>query len=122
MSTAMAEYKAQETEAMFMARVCDLALLKGWKWMHIRPGLNERGRYRTPVSGPLGAGWPDLVLVRTIGLDEDSTRLLFVELKAQGRKPTGLQSEVLGVLSSIPFAEVYVWRPSDWELIMETLN
>lgn len=114
-SGAMAEYKAQETEATFMGRVTGYAALRQWGWMHIRPGLNERGRYRTPVSGPLGAGWPDLVLIR-------NGRLIFAELKAQGRKPTGLQDVVLGVLSSIPLAEVYVWRPSDWETIMDVLN
>lgn len=111
----MVEYKAQETEALFMSRVTELAGYKGWKWMHIRPGLNERGRYRTPVSGPLGSGWPDLVLVR-------GTRLLFVELKAQGRKPTALQEQVLGVLTGVGYAEVYVWRPGDWDLIMDVLN
>lgn len=100
---------------MFLARVTDYARHRQWSWMHIQPGLNERGRYRTPVSGPLGSGWPDLVLVR-------NGRLIFAELKAQSRKPTGLQETVLGVLSSIPLAEVYVWRPSDWELIMETLS
>lgn len=108
-------FQTLQSEAQFMAAVTQLAAIRGWSWMHIRPGLNERGRYRTPVSGALGSGWPDLVLVRT-------GRLIFAELKAQKGKVTGLQQTVLGVLGAIPCAEVYVWRPSDWELILETLS
>lgn len=109
MPTAMESYRAQETEARFLARVTDLANSQGWRWMHIRPGLNERGRYRTPVAGPLGAGWPDLVLVR-------NDRLLFVEVKAERGRVTPLQWSVLDYLRGTG-AACYVWRPSDWEAI-----
>lgn len=114
MPTAMESYRAQETEARFLARVTDLAQLQGWKWMHIRPGLNERGRYRTPVAGPLGAGWPDLVLVR-------NTRLIFAELKAERGRITPLQESVLWVLGGLPQVEVFIWRPRDWETIERVL-
>lgn len=103
------------SEAKFQASVQDLANLRGWDWLHIQRALNERGYWRTPITGSLGRGWPDLVLVR-------GSRLLFVELKARYGKPTGLQQEVLGVLGAIPCAEVYVWRPTDWDLILEVLR
>lgn len=115
----MALAELQQTEAQFQSAVQQLATLRGWSWMHIRPGLNERGHWRTPISGRLGAGWPDLVLIKGTA---SGCRLIFAELKAQKGKVTGLQSEVLGVLTAVPCAEVYVWRPSDWENIMETLS
>lgn len=108
-------FKIAQTEAQFQSAVQQLASLRGFSWMHIRPGLNERGHWRTPISGRLGTGWPDLVMVK-------GQRMIFAELKAQKGKVTGLQSEVLGVLTAVPCAEVYVWRPSDWDLILETLQ
>ena len=106
-------WKQAETEALFMGRVTDYATLRGWEWMHIQPGLTERGRYRTPVSGPLGSGWPDLIMVR--GSD-----LLAVELKAEKGKLTVLQRRVLNTLEQA-LVEVQVWRPSDWDRIIERL-
>lgn len=113
--TAPAQFVLDQSEAQFQAAVTSLANLRGWAWMHIRPGMNERGRYRTPVSGPLGPGWPDLVMVK-------GERILFVELKAERGKVTGLQEEVLGILGQAQYVEVYVWRPSDWDLILEVLG
>lgn len=106
-------FQMQLSEAQFQAQVQDLASLNGWRWMHIRPGLNERGRYRTPVSGSLGAGWPDLVLVK-------GPRILFVELKAQAGQLTDSQKDVLYVLGGV--APVYVWRPRDWEDVLSVLT
>jgi len=108
-------FELEQSEAEFQQAVTALANLKGWRWLHIQPGLTERGRYRTPVSGSLGPGWPDLVLVR-------GERLLFAELKAQRGKVTGLQEEVLGILTGCRFVEVYVWRPSDWPVVLEVLS
>lgn len=108
------------TEAEFQAQVCELAELYGWSWAHFRPAKTGRG-WRTPVSGPLGAGWPDLVLTR----DRDG-RMMFVELKAQRTVLTPDQSEVLDYLRRIArfhgWLEVHVWRPSDWDEIVERLR
>lgn len=100
------------TEAQFQKQVTDLAEIQGWKWAHFRPAMTKYG-WKTPVSGSLGAGFPDLILVR-------DTEILFVELKAEKSKPTGLQETVLGILSRV--ALVMVWRPSDWQLIMDILS
>ena len=70
-------------EATLQRQVLNLARLTGWRSAHFRPAQNQRGKWRTAVSGD-GAGFPDLVLAR-----ED--RLLFVELKQDGRYPTATQ-------------------------------
>jgi hypothetical protein len=69
-------------------------------------------------------GWPDLVLVRV-----RDRRLLFIELKAEGKSPTVRQAEVLEMLRalvwppagvdpsafrSMPRVEVHVWKPAEW--------
>lgn len=111
----MRQFVLEASEAQFQQTVQQYATARGWEWMHIQRAINERGRWRTPVSGNLGAGWPDLVLVR-------DGRLVFVELKADRGSVTGFQSHVLQVLGAIPKAEVYVWRPRQWDEIMEVLR
>jgi len=108
-------FQIEQSEAVFQAAVQDYATLQGWSWMHIQKAVNDRLRWRTPTTGKLGSGWPDLVLTR-------NGRLLFVELKAEKGKVTGIQTEVLETLGVIPCAEVHVWRPSDWPRILEVLS
>ena len=55
--------------------VTELATIYGWRWAHFRVARTKYG-WRTAVSGPLGAGFPDLVLTR-----ERDGRMLMVELK-----------------------------------------
>jgi hypothetical protein len=114
------------TELDLQRLVTDLAGILGWEWVHFRPAQTQRG-WRTPVSGPLGQGWPDLVLVRIghsgwvrVGYDR---RLIFAELKREGGQLTADQERVLDVLRSLvrdlceegasTQVEVHVWRPSD---------
>jgi len=118
------------TEDDFMAQVTQLAELLGWQWAHFRPAMTSKG-WRTPVSGSLGKGWPDLVLVRA-----RDRRLIFAELKASKMKPTPEQVRVLELLrslvvvyggdrassASMPQIEVYLWHPDDWEQIERTLR
>jgi len=100
-------------EIDFMAQVTEYATLTGWSWLHVRAG-RTRDSWRVPVSGPLGKGFPDLLLVR-------GERLLAVELKRDGGKPTPEQSEVLRLLSQAGVTAM-VWRPADWERIEATLR
>lgn len=95
-----------------MRQVVDVAELYGWSWAHFRPAQTTRG-WRTPVSGPLGAGWPDLTLVR-------GDRILFVELKRESTRPRPDQTFVLILLAEA--AEVYVWRPSDFDDVVAVLS
>lgn len=113
------------TEAEFQRQVTDLAELHGWSWVHFRAGIQANGRWHVPVEGPLGAGWPDLVLVRARGRDR---RILFAELKRQLGHLTPDQERVRQLLievglsfGALPSADGvtrmlvdhFVWRPSD---------
>ena len=100
------------TELDFMHQVTGYAVLRGWDWLHIRPG-RTKDSWRTPVSGTLGAGFPDLLLIR-------GSRIIFAELKRDGGKPTADQRRVLDVLGQA--AEAYCWTPKDWDFLERELR
>lgn len=115
------------SEADLLAQVTELATLLGWNWVHFRPAQTQRG-WRTPVQGPLGKGWPDLVLLRT-----RDRRLVFVELKREMEQPTGDQAAVLAALGELKGLvvygddlrgriEVHVWHPSMLDEITAVLR
>lgn len=83
---------ARMSEADLMRAVTDLATILGWEWVHFRPAQTQRG-WRTPVQGPLGKGWPDLVLIRS-----RDRRLVFAELKSDKGKTSAEQERVFDVL------------------------
>jgi len=62
--------------------------------------------YHTFDSRRSEPGFPDCVFVR-------GERLIFVELKAAGRKPTAAQEDWLAALRAA-CGTVYVWTPADW--------
>ena len=103
-----------------------LAVIYGWEHVHFRPAMTKHG-YRTAGSGSMGAGWPDLVLVRV-----RDRRLIFAELKRDGGSLSGDQKRVLAVLAALDkpastfggatSVEVYVWRPRDLPEIAEILR
>ena len=101
------------TEAQFQRQVTDLATRLGWAWLHVERMGNDQGRWRTPVSGPLGKGWPDLVLIR-------GRSLLWVELKGPKGVMTDAQKDLGIVLNKV--APYYVWRPSNFNEILEVLS
>ncbi len=100
------------SERDFQRQVTELAELYGWSWMHPRAG-RTLDSWRTPTSGTLGEGWPDLVLIR-------GKRIIFAEIKADTGRVTPHQDRVLGVLSRA--AEAYIWRPKDWDFIEAELR
>lgn len=95
------------TEADLQKLVTDAAELYGWLWAHFRPAQTARG-WRTPVSGPIGKGFPDLVMVRP-----RDNRLMFIELKADKGRVSEEQGYVMGLLHGA--AEAYVIRPADFD-------
>ena len=103
-----------ESEAYFQRRVIDLAHFWGWRVAHFRPAQNARGDWRTAVAGD-GKGLPDLVLVR-------DGALIFAELKRQDGKVSPEQKTWLEELNKTPGVTVCVWRPADWQLIVELLG
>jgi hypothetical protein len=93
------------SEAELQKAVIALAQRLQWRVAHFRPGLTKAGNWVTAVQGD-GKGFPDLVLARP-------GRLLFVELKAQGKYPSPEQREWLEALGAAG-TEWRVWRPRDW--------
>jgi hypothetical protein len=102
------------SEADFQAVVVETARLAGWRVAHFRPARTKDGSWRTPVTAD-GAGWPDLCLVRP-------PKIVFAELKSESGTLRPNQSEWLDVLRLLPQVEVYLWRPSDWDAVVETLT
>jgi hypothetical protein len=88
-------------------QITDLAAMYGWTWLHLRAARTDRG-WRVPVEGPLGKGWPDLVLVNPM-----RGRTLAVEVKRElGDDLTADQVYVHTMLKTAGW-ECVVWRPSD---------
>lgn len=91
------------TEKQFQQDVLDLATKLGYSHYHT---FNSRR------SDP---GFPDLVLCH-----RDKARILFVECKLDDTKTTPAQDHWHDTLAWCD-QEVYVWRPKDWDEIVEIL-
>ena len=89
------------SEAQLSAAIVELAEVLGWRVFTVRRSD------RAIVASRTGAGFPDLVMVR-------SGRLLAVELKRESAKPTAAQHAWLAALGGCPGVEVDVWRPAQW--------
>lgn len=100
------------TEAYFQEQVVELAEVLGWSWVHFRPGRTAHG-WRTPVSGPLGKGFVDLIMLRE--------RVIFVELKGDKGKVGPEQAAVIHALQEAG-AEAHIWRPADWDTVVAVLS
>jgi hypothetical protein len=103
------------TEREWQQQVTELAELCGWHWAHWRAARTEHG-WRTPVSGTIGAGFVDLILIHP-----RRHRALFVELKSDVGRLSDEQRTVHGVLRQAGL-EVDVWRPRDWERVVGALS
>jgi len=102
-----------QRERDFQQAVIDLARRTGWRVHHTRPALTQRGRWLTPIQGD--AGFPDLVLVR-------AGRVIFAELKRNGARPTPAQRGWLDALGQCAGVECYLWRPDDWDAVIDILT
>ena len=91
------------TEKKFLQQVRDLAKLCGWLVYHT---YDSR---RSPE------GFPDLVLVR-------NDKIIFAELKSEKGRTTSAQEMWLKALEKVPGVDVHLWRPSDWDRIVEILR
>jgi hypothetical protein len=91
-----------EREGDFQDKVRQLAELKGWLVYH------------THDSRRSDEGFPDLVMSRD--------RVVFAELKSEKGKLSEKQLEWVAGLRDLAGAEVYVFRPSDWDRVVEVLN
>ena len=91
------------TEAQFLRQVLQLAGIMRWRAYH--PALSKWSE----------RGWPDVALVRP-------PRFILAELKSDKGKVTPQQQEWLDDLARCPGVEVWLWRPSDFEQIVEILR
>lgn len=121
------------SEADLQNQVIDLAKLTGWLVHHGRPARTGKctkcpgtgyvaGRicprckgsgqgWATPIQGD--KGFMDLVLIRD--------RVVLAELKsAKGRLSPEQRTWIDAAVAA--GAEVYVWRPADWDHIVEVLR
>ena len=91
------------TEAAFQNNVREVAELFGWRV------------FTTWRSIHSPAGEPDLRLIRP-------PRVVFAELKSARGKLTESQRSAIALLTECPGIEVYVWRPLDWDNLVEILR
>jgi hypothetical protein len=98
------KWKNTMLETDFQEQVSHLARLEGWSV------------YSVPDSRRVSlAGYPDMTMWR-------GSRLIFAELKTEKGRLSPAQIDVLAELRQIPCAEVYVWRPSMFDGIVEILR
>ena len=90
------------TEKAFLAFVTDVANAGSWL------------TYHTYDSRRSQAGFPDLVMSK-------NGRVIFAELKTQKGRIRKEQQHWIDVLTQNPSIEVYLWRPSDSDQIIQTL-
>ena len=88
----MDQRRSRVLEGEFMQQVIDLALTLGWLVYH------------THDSRHSPAGFPDLILVR-------GDRLVALECKRDGQKPTAAQVEWLEALAKVRWVTAGVARP-----------
>lgn len=91
-----------QSEKSFQSQVVKLAKLYQWTLYH------------TYDSRRSNAGFPDLVLIK-------GPRIVVVELKSDKGKLRPEQEDWLAKFRATP-AEVYVWRPSDWDEVQRVLG
>ena len=95
-----------ELEKDFQRRVEEYARLEGW---HV---------YSVPDSRRVSlSGYPDLTMWRVL-----DKRLIFAELKREKGRLRPQQEVILEELRQLGVAEVYVWRPSNWNEIRDPLR
>lgn len=100
------------TEAAWQAQVIDAANLLGWTVAHFRPARTKDG-WVTPVAAQ-GKGFPDLFMVR-------GDRVIAAELKSATGRVTPEQDQWLELLDATG-TETYLWRPGDFDHVIEVLR
>lgn len=95
------------SESDFQKQIVDLAHLYGYAVAHFRAARTAQG-WRTACQFD-AEGYPDLTCVNPI-----QKRVLFVELKARGKKLSPEQEKWRDMLLAAG-AEWYTWQPQDFD-------
>jgi hypothetical protein len=98
------------SETMFLMQIKSVANLYGWTLHHQQPTMTAAGRWLTAGS----VGFPDIVLIHP------RRGLIFAELKTDKGKATAAQLRWLDELKN--YAETYLWRPKDFDAIVQRLQ
>lgn len=106
----------KQSEADFQRQVTELARLFGWHYLTVRKSIGRRDGAAAWQTTTNIRGWPDCLMWH-----ETMDRIVAAELKSQIGRPTLDQLAVLDSLARVGI-ETFVWRPSDWDLIEETLR
>lgn len=105
--TAQQIFNEAESEKAFTQKIISTAKLMGWKVYHTWNSMHSE------------PGFPDLVMVR-------NGHLIFAEIKRERGEKTRTQKEWLDDLALLgydnPHVRTYLWRPSQWEGIVDTLK
>lgn len=114
---AAADVLPPQSERSFQEAVLELAGVLQWRTWHdnatnVASRCRDCGSVRRRPRNV--AGLPDLILVRR-------PRVIFAELKAEGRYATPEQQAWLADLVGCN-VEVYLWRPSDFDEITRVLR
>ncbi len=91
---------ARTKEKEWQKRVEGVLRQYGWLVFHT---LHSKGS--TP-------GYPDICAVK-------GERLLYAELKTEKGRLSEAQNEWMDALARVPCAEVYIWRPSQFDEVLE---
>jgi len=100
------------SEKDFLRDVTNYALMRDWLVYH------------THRSDHSAAGFPDLCLVRSLEADH---RVVFAELKTEKGRVSPAQHRWLDALASVAgfscaSVQVFTWRPSNFDTIVEVLR
>lgn len=98
-------------EAQWQRKVEQLLDLYGWRWFHA-PDNKPVGR--TQQRQRVVPGYPDLTCVKR-------DRVLFVELKQDGKYPSADQRAWLADLHAAG-QEVGIWKPADLPTVLRVLG
>ena len=100
------------SEKLFQESVIKLAKTQDWLVFHTPPYSPRQGVWRSA-----GKGFPDLCMVCGRG----KRGVLFAELKTAKGQLSAEQEEWALQLTRAG-ADYYLWRPADWETIVERLT
>jgi hypothetical protein len=101
------------SEAIFQAKVIQIAKMNGWMVFHPRRSQTKDGRWLTAISGD--AGFPDLVMAHR------KRGVIYAELKTDRGRVEPHQRRWLEELD-LAGAEAYLWRPKDLPAIAKRLG
>lgn len=107
----MGERVPDASERLFQQAVMQVANMNQWLAHHGEPGRYGANTFTSGLPG-----FPDLTLI-----SERNDGIIYAELKTQAGRLSDRQKHVLAQLHANG-AEVYVWRPSDMDFIVERLG